>query len=46
MINPLSRLGSLKVKLSIVIVAAVAVTLAVNEIGIQLNFRAAFRAGV
>ncbi|MCU1357552.1 MAG: histidine kinase with domain, partial [Acidimicrobiales bacterium] len=42
----LSRLGSLKVKLSIVIVAAVAVTLAVNEIGIQLNFRAAFRAGV
>ena len=46
MINPLQRLSSLKVKLSIVIVAAVAVTLAVNEIGIQLNFRAAFRAGV
>ncbi len=46
MLNPLERLESLKVKLSIVIVAAVAVTLAVNEIGLQLNFRAAFRAGV
>ncbi|MCB0975959.1 MAG: HAMP domain-containing protein [Acidimicrobiales bacterium] len=33
-------------KLSIVIVAAVATTLAVNEIGIYLNFRAGFRAGV
>ncbi|MGI8756991.1 MAG: sensor histidine kinase [Acidimicrobiales bacterium] len=46
MINPLSRLESLKVKLSVVIVAAVAVTLIVNEIGLSLNFRAAFRAGV
>jgi signal transduction histidine kinase len=44
--NPLLRLGSLKVKLSVVIVAAVAVTLIVNEIGIQLNYRPAFRAGV
>jgi signal transduction histidine kinase len=30
----------------VVIVAAVAVTLAVNEIGLALNFRAGFRAGV
>jgi signal transduction histidine kinase len=44
--NPLRRLRSIKVKLSIVIVAAVAVTLAVNEVGIVLNFRAQFRAGV
>ena len=42
--NPLQRLGSLKVKLSVVIVAAVVVTLAVNEIGLKLNFRAGFRA--
>lgn len=46
MINPLSRLSSIKLKLSIVIVAAVIVTLAVNEIGLALNFRAGFRAGV
>ena len=46
MINPLARLRSIKVKLSIVIVAAVVVTLAVNEIGLALNFRAGFRAGV
>ncbi|HEY4378362.1 MAG TPA: histidine kinase dimerization/phospho-acceptor domain-containing protein, partial [Acidimicrobiales bacterium] len=46
MTNPLARLRSLKVKLSIVIVAAVVVTLAVNEIGLRLNFRAGFRAGV
>ena len=45
-VNPLNRLRSIKVKLSIVIVAAVAVTLAVNEVGIVLNFRAQFRAGV
>ena len=44
--NPLQRLRSIKVKLSIVIVAAVATTLAVNEIGILLNFKAGFRAGV
>ncbi|MCU1452553.1 MAG: histidine kinase with domain [Acidimicrobiales bacterium] len=44
--NPLQRLRSLKVKLSIVIVAAVAVTLVVNEIGLKANFRAGFRAGV
>ena len=40
MASPLSQLRSIKVKLSIVIVAAVAVTLAVNELGIVLNFRA------
>ena len=45
-VNPLNRLRSIKVKLSIVIVAAVAVTLAVNEVGIVLNFRDQFRAGV
>lgn len=44
--NPLRRLRSIKVKFSVVIVAAVAVTLAVNEIGIVLNFKPAFRAGV
>lgn len=46
MANPLRRLRSIKVKLSIVIVAAVAITLAVNEIGMVLNFRAGFRAAV
>ncbi len=46
MVNPLQRLSSLKVKLSVVIVAAVVVTLAVNEIGLRLNFRAGFRATV
>jgi signal transduction histidine kinase len=45
-VNPLERIRSIKVKLSIVIVAAVVVTLAVNEIGLALNFRAGFRAGV
>lgn len=45
-VNPLGRIRSIKVKLSIVIVAAVVVTLAVNEIGLALNFRAGFRAGV
>ena len=45
-VNPLERIPSIKVKLSIVIVAAVVVTLAVNEIGLALNFRAGFRAGV
>jgi len=45
-VNPLQRIRSIKVKLSIVIVAAVVVTLAVNEIGLALNFRAGFRAGV
>jgi signal transduction histidine kinase len=44
--NPLARLTSIKVKLSVVIVAAVVVTLAVNEIGLQLNYRPIFRAGV
>jgi len=44
--NPLQRLRSIKVKLSVVIVFAVAVTLAVNEIGILLNFAPLFRAGV
>lgn len=46
MANPLRQLRSIKVKLSIVIVAAVVTTLAVNEIGMLLNFRAGFRAGV
>jgi signal transduction histidine kinase len=45
-VNPLRRLRSIKVKLSIVIVAAVAVTLAVNEIGLLFNFRSHVRAGV
>lgn len=44
--NPLWRIRSIKVKLSVVIVAAVVITLAVNEIGLALNFRAGFRAGV
>ncbi|CAN5613554.1 HAMP domain-containing sensor histidine kinase [soil metagenome] len=44
--NPLQRLRSIKTKFSVVIVAAVAVTLAVNEIGIILNFAPEFRAGV
>lgn len=44
--NPLQQLRSIKVKLSIVIVVAVVITLAVNEIGLVLNFRAGFRAGV
>ena len=39
-VNPLQRIRSIKVKLSIVIVAAVVVTLAVNEIGLALNFKA------
>lgn len=46
MTNPLAQIRSLKLKLSIVIVAAVVVTLAINEIGMALNFRAGFRAGV
>ncbi|MCU1352789.1 MAG: histidine kinase with domain [Acidimicrobiales bacterium] len=46
MLNPLQRVRSIKTKLSTVIVAAVAITLAVNEIGLKLNFRAGFRAGV
>ncbi|MCU1497399.1 MAG: histidine kinase with domain [Acidimicrobiales bacterium] len=44
--NPLQRLRSIKVKFSVVIVAAVGVTLMVNEVGIQLNFRPLFRGGV
>lgn len=44
--NPLRHLTSIKTKFSVVIVAAVAVTLLVNEIGLLLNFRAMFRAGV
>ena len=46
MANPLRRLRSIKVKLSIVIVLAVATTLAVNEVGILLNFKSLFRAAV
>ncbi len=44
--NPLNQIRSIKFKFSIVIVAAVAVTLAVNEIGLIFNFRSHFRAGV
>ncbi|MEO6628506.1 MAG: HAMP domain-containing protein, partial [Aquihabitans sp.] len=46
MANPLGEIRSIKVKLSIVIVAAVVVTLAINEIGLIFNFRSMFRAGV
>ncbi len=44
--SPLGGLRSIKVKFSVVIVAAVVSTLAVNEIGLQLNFAPVFRAGV
>ena len=44
--NPLAQLSSIKLKLSIVIVAAVIITLGVNEIGLALNFKPLFRAGV
>jgi len=46
MTNPLQRLRSIKAKWSILIIAAVVVTLAVNELGLQLNFKPLFRAGV
>lgn len=46
MANPLRRLRSIKTRFSIVIVAAVFVTLVVNEIGLKLNFAPLFRAGV
>jgi len=44
--NPLARLTSIKTKLSVVIVAAVMITLGVNEIGLALNFKPLARAGV
>lgn len=37
--RPLDRFGSIKLKLGIVIVAAVVVTLLVNELGIQMNIK-------
>ena len=45
-VRPLDRLRSIKVKLGIVIVAAVFTTLVVNEAGIALNFRILPRAAV
>jgi signal transduction histidine kinase len=44
--NPLKRLRSIKVKLSIVIVGAVAVTLMVNEVGLQRNYAPLARASL
>ncbi len=44
--NPLLRLASIKLKLSIVIVLAVLVTLMVNEVGIQQNLAPLTRAGM
>ena len=38
--RPLDRLGSIKLKLGIVIVAAVATTMIVNEVGLALNIKA------
>jgi signal transduction histidine kinase len=37
--RPLDRLGSIKQKLGIVIVASVATTMVVNEVGLALNFK-------
>ncbi|HVE99155.1 MAG TPA: ATP-binding protein [Mycobacteriales bacterium] len=44
--RPLDRLRSLKLKLGLVIVAAVAVTLVVNEVGLLLDVKAPLRAAV
>lgn len=41
--RPLDRVGSIKLKLGIVIVAAVVVTLLVNEAGIQMNIKPLMR---
>jgi signal transduction histidine kinase len=45
-LRPLERLRSIKLKLSIVIVTAVLVTLVVNEVGLNLNFKPPFRFAV
>lgn len=45
-IRPLERLRSIKVKLGIVIVAAVLTTLVVNEVGVALNYALGPRAAV
>jgi len=42
--RPLDPLSSIKVKLGVVIVAAVGVTLVVNEVGLRMNVKASFRA--
>lgn len=42
--RPLDPLSSIKVKLGVVIVAAVGVTLVVNEVGLRMNVKAGFRA--
>lgn len=42
--RPLDPLSSIKVKLGVVIVAAVAVTIVVNEVGLRMNVRPAARA--
>jgi signal transduction histidine kinase len=44
--RPLDRIGSIKLKLGSLIVAAVAVTLAVNELGVRWNVKPATRAVV
>lgn len=44
--RPLDRLASLKLKLGLVIVAAVATTLVVNELGLRYGFKPASRAVV
>ena len=41
--RPLDRLGSIKQKLGVVIVAAVATTMIVNEVGLALNIKAGAR---
>jgi len=43
-VRPLDPLSSIKVKLGVVIVAAVGVTLVVNEVGLRMNVKAGFRA--
>ena len=45
-ISPLNRLQSIKLKFSIVIVAAVMITLMVNEIGLAFNFAPPLRATI
>ncbi|MDP9401902.1 MAG: sensor histidine kinase [Actinomycetota bacterium] len=44
--RPLDPLSSIKVKLAVVIVAAVAVTMVVNEVGLRLHVQPAARAAV
>jgi signal transduction histidine kinase len=42
-LRPLDRYGSIKLKLGLVIVSAVAMTLVINELGIRWNFKPATR---